>query len=54
MTLEDHQAEFQVSMVEFEGKVFNKDVLILINLRVRLSFISHKVLEIYQSQTKKF
>jgi len=51
VTLEDHQAEFQVSMVEFESQVFNKDVTILIDLRASLSYISHKVIEIYQLQT---
>lgn len=41
----DHQVEYQLNIVEFEGKIFNHIVSILIDLRATLSYVSPKIVE---------
>eukprot|EP00253_Pinus_taeda_P013110 PITA_13110 len=43
--LEDWQAEYQPTMVEFEGKISNLSIAILIDLGATLSYVSPKVVE---------
>lgn len=45
VALEYHQADYQPTMVEFEGKSFNHTVSILIDPRATLSYVSPKVVE---------
>jgi len=52
--LEDHQAEYQPTMIEFEGKVFDQTISILIDPRSTLSYISPKVVEQCYLQVVKF
>lgn len=53
-TLEDHQAEYQQTMIEFEGKIFSQTMSILIDLRATLSYISPKIVEKCCLQVIKF
>lgn len=53
-TLEDHHAEYQPTMVDFEGKILNQTVSILIDPRDRLSYISPKLVENCCLQMIKF
>eukprot|EP00253_Pinus_taeda_P005458 PITA_05458 len=43
--LEDRQAEYQPSMVEFEGKISNLSIAVLIDPGATLSYVSPKVVE---------
>jgi len=46
VALDDHQVEYQPTMIEFEGKMHNHDVSILIDPGMSLSYISPKIIEI--------
>lgn len=52
--LEDHQEEYQPTMVEFEVKVFNQTVSIFIDPRANLNYIRPKVVEQCHLQYVKF
>eukprot|EP00253_Pinus_taeda_P002784 PITA_02784 len=54
VALEDRQAEYQPTMVEFEGKISYLTVTILIDLGATLSYISPKVVEHCKLQPVKF
>ena len=54
VTLEDHQAKYQPTMIEFEGKIFDQTISILINLRANLSYISPKIVKQCCLQVVKF
>jgi len=54
VSLEDHQTEFQPTMVEFEGTVFDQTISILIDPRATLSYISPNILEQCKFQAVKF
>jgi len=45
VSLEDHQTEYQPTMVEFEGKIFDQTMSILIDTGATLSYISPKLVE---------
>lgn len=53
-SLEDHQAEYQPTMIEYEGKVFDRTISILIDPGVNLSYVSPKVVEQCCLQAIKF
>eukprot|EP00253_Pinus_taeda_P007038 PITA_07038 len=53
-TLDDRQAEYQLTMVEFEGKISNLSVAILIDPGATLSYVSPMVVEYYKLQPVKF
>lgn len=42
-TIEDHQATHQPIMIEFEGKIFDPTISILIDWGATLSYISPKI-----------
>eukprot|EP00253_Pinus_taeda_P030209 PITA_30209 len=52
--LEDRQAEYQPSMVEFEGKISNLSIAVLIDPRATLSYVSPKIVEQCKLQSEKF
>lgn len=52
--LEEHQEEYQPTMVEFEGKVFNQPVCILIDPGASVSYLSPKIIENFHLQATKF
>eukprot|EP00253_Pinus_taeda_P008656 PITA_08656 len=52
--LEDRQVEYQPSMVEFEGKLSDLTFIVLIDLGVKISYISPKIVEQCKVQTVKF
>eukprot|EP00253_Pinus_taeda_P028129 PITA_28129 len=52
--LEDHQAEYQPTMVEFEGKLLDLAVTILIDPGATLSYISPRIVELCKLQPIKF
>ena len=52
--LKDRQAEYQPSMVEFEGKISDLIVTVLIDPGATLSYISPKIVEKCKLQTIKF
>eukprot|EP00253_Pinus_taeda_P019619 PITA_19619 len=52
--LEDRQAEYEPTMVEFEGKIFDYTIAVLIDPRATLSYVSPKVVEKCKLQTVKF
>jgi len=52
--LDDRQAEYQPNMVEFEGKISDLSVAVLIDPRATLSYVSPKVVEHYKLQPVKF
>ena len=52
--LEDRQAEYQLTMVEFEGKLLDLAVTVLIDPRATLSYISAKVVEHFKLKLIKF
>eukprot|EP00253_Pinus_taeda_P018243 PITA_18243 len=52
--LEDRQAEYQPTMVEFEGNISNLTVSILIDPGATLSYVSPKVVERCKLQSTKF
>ena len=51
---EDRQAEYQLTMVEFEGKILDLSLTILIDPRATLGYISPKVVEHCKLQHVKF
>eukprot|EP00253_Pinus_taeda_P009241 PITA_09241 len=52
--LDDRQAEYQPTMVEFEGKIFNLSISVLIDPGATLSYISSKIVEQCKLQPEKF
>eukprot|EP00253_Pinus_taeda_P002642 PITA_02642 len=52
--LEDRQADYQPTMIEFEGKIFDRAVSVLVDPGATLSYISPKVVESCGLQTTKF
>eukprot|EP00253_Pinus_taeda_P025293 PITA_25293 len=52
--LEDRQVEYQPTMVEFEGKISNLIISILIDPGATLSYVSPKVVERFNLQSVKF
>eukprot|EP00253_Pinus_taeda_P033189 PITA_33189 len=52
--LEDRQAEYQPSMVEFEGKISNLSIAVLIDPGATLSYVSPKIVEHCKLQAEKF
>eukprot|EP00253_Pinus_taeda_P017798 PITA_17798 len=52
--LEDRQAEYQPSMVEFEGNISNLSLAILIDPGATLSYVSPKIVEQCKLQSEKF
>eukprot|EP00253_Pinus_taeda_P004218 PITA_04218 len=52
--LEDRQADYQPTMIEFEGKIFDRTVSVLVDPGATLSYISPKVVESCGLQTTKF
>eukprot|EP00253_Pinus_taeda_P032583 PITA_32583 len=52
--LEDRQAEYQPTMVEFEGNISNLTVTVLIDHGATLSYVSPKVVERCKLQSTKF
>ena len=52
--LEDRQADYQPTMIEFEGKIFDRTVSILVDPGATLSYVSPKVVESCSLQTIKF
>eukprot|EP00253_Pinus_taeda_P017026 PITA_17026 len=52
--LEDRQAEYQPTMVEFEGKISNLTIFVLIDPGATLSYVSPKVVERCNLQSVKF
>eukprot|EP00253_Pinus_taeda_P029659 PITA_29659 len=53
-TLDDRQAKYQPTMVEFEGKLLNLSVSVLIDPGATLSYISPKLVEQCKLQPEKF
>eukprot|EP00253_Pinus_taeda_P010862 PITA_10862 len=52
--LEDRQAEYQPSIVEFEGKISHLSICVLIDPGATLSYISPKIVEQCKLQSEKF
>ena len=52
--LDDREAEYQPTMVEFEGKIFNLSISVLIDPGATLSYISPKIVEQCKLQPEKF
>eukprot|EP00253_Pinus_taeda_P010363 PITA_10363 len=52
--LEDRQAEYQPTMVEFEGKISNLPISVLIDPGATLSYVNPKVVERCNLQSVKF
>eukprot|EP00253_Pinus_taeda_P031671 PITA_31671 len=52
--LEDRQAEYQPTMVEFEGKISNLTISVLIDPGATLSYVSPRVVEQCSLQSVKF
>eukprot|EP00253_Pinus_taeda_P013469 PITA_13469 len=52
--LEDRQAEYQPTMVEFEGKISNLTISVLIDPGATLSYVNPKVVERCNLQSVKF
>eukprot|EP00253_Pinus_taeda_P009984 PITA_09984 len=52
--LEDRQAEYQPTMVEFEGNISNLTVSVLIDPGATLSYVSPKIVECCKLQSTKF
>eukprot|EP00253_Pinus_taeda_P014041 PITA_14041 len=52
--LEDHQAEYQPTMVEFEGNISGLTISVLIDPGATLSYVSPKVVERCNLQSVKF
>eukprot|EP00253_Pinus_taeda_P020750 PITA_20750 len=53
-TLEDRQADYQPTMIEFEGKIFDKNVSVLVDPGATLSYVSPKIVENCKLQLTKF
>lgn len=45
VALEEHQAEYQPMMIQFEGKYFNHPVYILIDPGASISYVSPKIVD---------
>eukprot|EP00253_Pinus_taeda_P004982 PITA_04982 len=54
VALDDRQAEYQPTMVEFEGKISNLAITILIDPGATLSYVSPKIVEHCKLQPVKF
>eukprot|EP00253_Pinus_taeda_P022911 PITA_22911 len=54
VALDDRQAEYQPTMVDFEGKLLNLSVFVLIDPGTTLSYISPKLVEQCKLQPEKF
>eukprot|EP00253_Pinus_taeda_P008592 PITA_08592 len=54
VALEDRQAEYQPSMVEFEGKISNLSIAVLIDPGATLSYVSPKVVEHCKLSPERF
>eukprot|EP00253_Pinus_taeda_P002728 PITA_02728 len=54
VALDDRQAEYQPTMVEFEGKISDLTIAVLIDPGATLSYVSPKVVERYKLQPVKF
>eukprot|EP00253_Pinus_taeda_P034889 PITA_34889 len=52
--LEDRQAEYQPTMVEFEGKISNLSIAVLIDPGATLSYVSPKVVEHCKLSSERF
>eukprot|EP00253_Pinus_taeda_P005217 PITA_05217 len=52
--LDDRKAEYQPTMVEFEGKILNLSISVLIDPGATLSYISPKIVEQCKLQPEKF
>eukprot|EP00253_Pinus_taeda_P012702 PITA_12702 len=52
--LEDRQAEYQPTMVEFEGKISNLSIVVLIDPGATLSYVSPKVVEHCKLSSERF
>jgi len=52
--LEDHQVEYQPTMVEFEGKLVNRPISILIDFGASLSYVNLKLVEMCHVKSIKF
>jgi len=52
--LDDRQVEYQPTMVEFEGKISDLSIAILIDPGATLSYISPKIVEQCKLQPEKF
>jgi len=46
VALDDRQVEYQPTIVEFEGKISNLSVAVLIDPGATLSYVSPKVVEV--------
>ena len=44
--LEDHQVDYQPTMIELEGKILSQFVSILVDLGVSLSYVNQKIVEV--------
>eukprot|EP00253_Pinus_taeda_P022926 PITA_22926 len=53
-SLEDRQADYQPTMIEFEGKIFDKTVSVLVDPGATLSYVSPKIVENCKLQLTKF
>eukprot|EP00253_Pinus_taeda_P029692 PITA_29692 len=54
VALDDRQAEYQPTMVEFEGKISNLSIAILIDPGATLSYVSPKIVEQCKLLSEKF
>eukprot|EP00253_Pinus_taeda_P010661 PITA_10661 len=52
--LDDRQAEYQPNMVEFEGKISNLSITVLIDPGATLSYVSPKIVEQCKLPTERF
>eukprot|EP00253_Pinus_taeda_P024823 PITA_24823 len=52
--LEDRQDDYQPTMIEFEGKIFDKTVSVLVDPGATLSYVSPKIVENCKLQLTKF
>ena len=52
--LDDRQAEYQPTMVEFEGKISNLSIAVLIDPGATLSYVSPKIVEQCKLSSEKF
>jgi len=54
VALEEHQVEYQPTMVEFEGKIFDQAIFVLIDPGSTLSYASPKIVDQCCLQVVKF
>eukprot|EP00253_Pinus_taeda_P027708 PITA_27708 len=54
VALEDRQADYQPTMIEFEGKIFDRTVSVLVDPGATLSYVSPKIVENCKLQLAKF